>query len=169
MNGQKDIGFEAVYDEYYDRIYKYAYTLLLNREEAEDVTADTFLTAWEKFSQYDASKASVQTWLSTIVHNRAVDLMKSAAYSRRAELSENLASSGMDKISDHLEMSETVLWLFSRLTPEERELLNMRYVMELKDEEIAALLDMEKKTVNKRIQRLLAKCRNLLNGKEEKD
>ena len=34
--------FAAVYDMYYGRIFKYAYSLLLNREDAEDVTADTF-------------------------------------------------------------------------------------------------------------------------------
>ena len=78
----------------------------------------------------------------------------------------------VDEKSDftkQIEASDMVAQLYSMLKPEERELLNMRYVMGLKDEEIAALLDMEKKTVNKRIQRLLAKCRNLLNGKEEKD
>ncbi len=33
------IDFEAVYDAYYDRVFKYAYTLLLKRHDAEDVTA----------------------------------------------------------------------------------------------------------------------------------
>ena len=161
--------FDEIYDKYYDRIYKYAYTILLNREEAEDVTADTFLAVWENYDRYDESKASINTWLTRIVHNRAIDLMRSASYTRRADLPENLASSGIERITDRLEKAEMVLWLFSRLSPEERELLNMRYVMGLKDEEIAALLDMEKKTVNKRLQRLLAKCRDLLNGTRERN
>ena len=45
--------FEAVYDSYYDRVYKYAYTLLLNKDDAEDVTADTFIAAYESFDRYD--------------------------------------------------------------------------------------------------------------------
>ena len=42
--------FAAIYDAYYDRIYKYAFTLLLNREDAEDVTADTFFAAYANIS-----------------------------------------------------------------------------------------------------------------------
>ena len=75
--------FATVYDSWYDRVYKYAYTLLLNREDAEDVTA------------------------------------------------------------------ETVLRLFARLRPQERELLILRYTMELRDREIAAMLGLPEKTVNK--------------------
>lgn len=166
MDRQTDIGFEAIYDEYYDRIYKYAYTLLLNREEAEDVTADTFLAAWENYDRFDASRASIRTWLTRIVHNRAVDLMRSASYRTRTGLPADQVSDGSEQFTDDVEKSATVVRLFSMLEPEERELLDMRYVMDLKDDEIAMLLDLEKKTVNKRIQRLLAKCRSLLDVKE---
>ena len=162
--GAGKAGFEAVYEEYYDRIYKYAYTLLLNREEAEDVTADTFLAAWENFGSYDASRASVRTWLARIVHNRAVDLMRSAERGRTVcQEPADVPSAGDFTIG--VDDSQTVMWLFSRLKPEEREILNMRYVMDLCDSEIALMLGLEKKTVNKRMQRLLAKCRDILNGK----
>ena len=58
--------------------------------------------------------------------------------------------------------SEAVLRLYARLSPEERDFLNLRYVMELKDKEIASLLGLPEKTVNKRYQRLLAKCRSFV-------
>ena len=61
-----------------------------------------------------------------------------------------------------LDASDLVLRLYAKLKIEERELLNMRYVMELKDREIASLLGLSEKAVNKRYQRLLAKCRELL-------
>ena len=163
---QKDITFEAVFDAYYDRIYKYAYMLLLNREEAEDVTADTFLAAYESFGRYDKSRAAVATWLTRIAHNRAVNLMRSAAYRTRTALPEDRAAPAAEDAADRVDASVTVLWLYDRLKPEERELLNMRYVMELKDREIASLLGLPEKTVNKRFQRLLVKCRMLLNSGE---
>ena len=34
-----------MYEEYYDCVFRYAYTLLLNREDAEDVTSETFIAA----------------------------------------------------------------------------------------------------------------------------
>ena len=76
-------GFEEIYEKYYDRVYKYAFTLLLNKENAEDVTSETFLAAYANFGSYDETRASVATWLTRIAHNRAVNLMRSAEYTRR--------------------------------------------------------------------------------------
>ena len=161
-----DLSFEAVYDSYYDRVYKYVYLLLLNREDAEDVTAETFLMAYACYDRYDPNKASLATWLSRIAHNRAINLQRSAAYSKRAELPETPGKTNGDYTSQ-VEDRDTVIRLYARLLPEECELLNLRYVMELKDRDVAALLDLSEKAVNKRYQRLLAKCRTLLSGSDE--
>ncbi len=130
-------GFAAVYEAWYDRVFKYAYTLLLNRDDAEDVTADTFVAAYTNFGRYDAGKASVGTWLTRIAHNTAVNLMRSAAYARRTELPETWEApdEGAD-FTGSVEAADTVLRLYAKLAPEERELLNMRCVMELRDREI---------------------------------
>lgn len=66
------------------------------------------------------------------------------------------------------EDTDTILRLYARLKREEREFLNLRYVMELSDAEIAALYGMEVKAVSKRYQRLLARCRGILGGAEKK-
>lgn len=159
-----DNSFAAVYDANYDRVFKYAYTLLLNREDAEDVTADTFIAAYMNFDRYDPERASVATWLTRIVHNRAVNLLRSAAYSKRSGLPEGWEpKDGGADLFDQAEASDALVRLYARLLPEEREFLNMRYVMELQDSEIGALLGLTAKTVNKRYQRLLAKCRLIMN------
>ena len=44
--------FAEVFEAYYDRIYKYAYTILLNRENAEDVTSEFFIKFWEKADSF---------------------------------------------------------------------------------------------------------------------
>ena len=156
--------FAAVYDANYDRVFKYAYTLLLNREDAEDVTADAFVAAYLDFDRYDPQKASAATWLTRIVHNRAVNLLRSAAYRKRSGKPEvwEPRAEGAD-LFEQAEASDAVVRLYARLLPEEREFLNMRYVMGLKDSEIGALLGLQVKTVNKRYQRLLAKCRLIMN------
>ena len=56
-----------------------------------------------------------------------------------------------------------LLNLYSNLTEDEREFLNLRYTMGLKDAEVAEILDISPKAVNKRYQRLLAKCKDILN------
>ena len=155
--------FAQVYEENYDRIYKYTYSILMNREDTEDVVEDTFVTAFSAFSSYDPKRASVATWLTRIAHNRAVNLVRSAAYRKRAVLPEYAETE--DKSADEVSVNddkETVMYLYSKLSQDEREFLNMRYAMGLTDSEVAAMLGMTPAAVNKRYQRLLAKCRGIL-------
>ncbi len=51
----------------------------------------------------------------------------------------------------------------------EREFLDLRYVMGITDKEVGALYGLEPKAVNKRYQRLLKRCRELLDSREEKN
>ena len=58
--------FETVFESYYDRVYKYAYTILLNRENAEDVAEETFLAACAAYPGYDPARASLSTSPTTM-------------------------------------------------------------------------------------------------------
>ena len=162
------LSFEAVYERNYDLVFHYACSLLQNREDAEDVTEDTFLAAYANYDRYDPARASLSTWLMRIAHNQAVNLLHSAAYRRRAELPEEWEAPDpeSESFAGRLEAADTVLRLFAQLEPEERELLNLRYKAELKDKEIADVLQLPEKTVNKRLQRLLQKCRLILHNME---
>ena len=144
FGNQQGYSFAVVYDAYYDRIYKYVFMLLMNEADAEDVTSQTFLSAFMSFDRYDPEKASLRTWLTRIAHNRAVNLCRSAAFRKRADTPEE--------------------WQYADEKADfpERELLNMRYVMELRDKEIGAMLRISEKAANKHIQRLLTKCRMIM-------
>lgn len=153
--------FETVFEVYYDRVYKYAYTILLNRENAEDVAEETFLAAFAAYPGYDPARSSLATWLTRIAHNKAVNLVRSAPYRRETALLEN------DPDHDNTAQDETrytVLWLYAQLTREEREFLDLRYVMGLTDKEVGALYGLAPKAVNKRYQRLLKRCRAISDG-----
>ena len=155
--------FSSVYEKYYDRIYKYVYTILLHKENTEDIVAETFIAAYKNYNSYDPQKASVATWLTRIAHNNAVNLVRSAAYRTRAEMPERDIHGAEDPALLQLEEdNDTVVKLYARLSADEREFLNMRYAMELKDAEIAEILGLQTKAVNKRYQRLLKKCRDIV-------
>ena len=155
--------FETVFETYYDHVYQYAFTILLNRENAEDVAEETFLAAYAAYSGYDPSRASLATWLTRIAHNKAVNVVRSAAYRKETALQENLPACA----DPQEEARYTVLWLYARLTREEREFLELRYTMGLSDREVADLCGLEPKAVNKRYQRLLKRCRDILDGEEK--
>ena len=156
--------FEELYETYYDRVYRYAYTILLNRENAEDMTEETFMAAYMAYARYDPARASPATWLTRIAHNKAVNLVRSADYRHKAEMPEpeEFRDEDPEDFTESVEAREVVLWLFSHLKEEEREFLNLRYVMELRDAEIAEMMGLQVKTVNKRFQRLLKRCREII-------
>lgn len=155
--------FGQVYEEYYDRVYKYAYTILLNREDAEDVVAETFISAFAAYGSFDPDKASLATWITRIAHNKAVNLLMSASYRKRAEMPDYYDAPDLSERADlTAETDQVILFLYSKLSGSEREFLNLRYAMDMKDSEIADLLGLPVKTVNKRYQRLLSKCRGIL-------
>jgi len=143
------------------------YSILLNREHAEDVVSDTFFAAYLSYEGYDPETSSPVTWLSRIAHNKAVDLVRSASYRKKEELTEQTPVQTQGDIAGEIVMNETLRWLYEQLSEAERELLNMRYTMDMKDAEVAELYELPVKTINKRYQRLLAKCRELLDGKEK--
>ena len=154
--------FEEIFENYYDRIYRYVYSILLNRENAEEVVSETFLAAYRAYHRYDPKVASPSTWLFRIAHNKTVDFVKSPAYSRVVPLSDEELHGGISDHTNDIEKRDMVERLYEKLSIEEREFLDMRYVMDLKDREVAEILDIPEKTINKRYQRLLKKCREIL-------
>lgn len=158
--------FTLIYEKYYDRIYKYIYMMLMNREDAEDVVSDTFLRAYMHYDSFDPSLSSPATWLSRIAHNRALNHLRSSERRRRAVMPDfyEPTDPGAD-IRMAGEDREALLALYAELSEEEREFLNFRFVMELSDAEVAEIMDISAKAVNKRYQRLLSKCREILRKK----
>ena len=93
--------------------------------------------------------------------------MRSAAYAKRTDLPEEWQQADpAGDFTGQIMDSDIVMRLYAQLDPEDRELLNMRCVMELRFAEIAEIVHVPEKTINKRYQRLLIRCRRILNGEE---
>ena len=67
--------FERIYDEYKTPIYNYIYHLVGNRDQAEDLTQDTFLKAYKALPKMDAS-LKLSAWLYRIATNTAYDALR---------------------------------------------------------------------------------------------
>ena len=82
MKKENDLSFTKIYQEYYRRIFNYAFSRLLHREEAEDATAEVFLVLLQNLRSFDPKRGSVGTWINRIAHN-AVDNYCRKAYRRK--------------------------------------------------------------------------------------
>src|SRR4051812_20188919 len=61
--------FASLYDRHVVRIYRHIYYLVNDAREAEDLTAQTFLKAWEAIDRYKERGAPFVAWLLRIAHN----------------------------------------------------------------------------------------------------
>ena len=68
---------EALYTEYRDKVSRYVFCRLQNKSDAEDIVSEIFLKVYEHFDTFDASLASVSTWIYTITRNTVTDYFRS--------------------------------------------------------------------------------------------
>lgn len=67
--------FEALFERSRRRVYRFAYHLLGNSTDAEDVVQDAYVRAWQHFDQFDSAR-SFEGWLFRIVTNRVIDMRR---------------------------------------------------------------------------------------------
>lgn len=77
QTGQGDrAAFRRVYDATSAKLFGVAVRILHDRQLAEDVLQDAYVTIWNKASTFDAGRASPITWLATITRNRSIDRLR---------------------------------------------------------------------------------------------
>ena len=64
--------------------------ILADKDESEDVLQDVYLTIWRRADRFEAGRASVMTWLSTIARNRAIDRLRARGPLARAQSVDDL-------------------------------------------------------------------------------
>jgi len=70
------IDFKVFWDEYWDRVYHSAYTMVSDAEEAKDLTICVFTRAWQRMARYDATKGSLWTWLHLITKTVVIAFLR---------------------------------------------------------------------------------------------
>jgi RNA polymerase sigma factor (sigma-70 family) len=68
---------EEVYRRTSGKLFGVVLRILPDRQEAEDVLQDVYLTVWRKADRFDADRASPITWLAALARNRAIDRVRS--------------------------------------------------------------------------------------------
>ena len=84
---ERDLGALAtLYDRYGRLAYALAYRILGEGEAAEDVVHDAYISAWRGAATYRRERGNVRGWLMSIVHHRAVDVLRRKTTFRPAPL-----------------------------------------------------------------------------------
>lgn len=65
--------FGVLYKRYMDAIYRYVYFRVSNAQEAEDLTEEVFVKAWEAMPKFKLTEYPFTSWLYRIAHNLTID------------------------------------------------------------------------------------------------
>ena len=160
---------EQALAEVYDRFGRVAYGLALRvlRDEtlAEDAVQDAFLTAWRTADAFVPERAKASTWLLTLVHRRAVDLVRREER-RRAEPIEAAGDPvGDDAVDEAVWLRyqrERVQEALRRLPDQQREALELAYYGGFTQSELAERLGQPLGTIKSRMFSGLGQLRDLL-------
>lgn len=159
--------FGEIYDLYVQRLFRYLYSRLGNREEAEDLTAQTFLAALEALPRY-RHKGYFSAWLYSIARRKTIDHFRKKRKLTGLDRAEHLSVDS--DLLMHAIKTERVAALrtcIQALPEKERELLRLRYVAELSFAEMAVLLKRNHEAVKKSLYRLLARLQSQLEEKND--
>ena len=84
------VAFRQLYSSTSSRLFGVALRILGRRDLAEDVLQDAFVNVWHHAARYAAERSQPMTWLTSIVRNRALDVVRSAAHrSQQVQIGED--------------------------------------------------------------------------------
>jgi len=159
---------EKAYEEYADAIFRHCYLRVSNRDVGKDVMQDTFIKAYQ-YIQKGAEVENLRALLYKIANNLIIDYFRKAKEASLDALQEagyDPAGSDGSDFGKGLDEAAIVRTL-AKLRPEDRELIVLRYIDNLKPRDIALILDMPANTVSVRIHRAIKELKPYLKNPHE--
>jgi RNA polymerase sigma factor (sigma-70 family) len=159
--GDRD-AFAELYDRYGKTAYALAYRVTRDVQLAEEVVQEAFLTLWRQASRFDGRRAKPSTWLLTIAHHKAVDVV------RREQLRRTEPAEEMEDAPDPANVPHEA-WLglqhdqvreaLAALPDPQREVIELSYFEGYSQSELARRLGQPLGTIKSRTHTALTRLR----------
>jgi RNA polymerase sigma-70 factor (ECF subfamily) len=171
-------GEEAALGELYDQLggllFSLARRVTGNDREAEEIVQDVFVTAWRNARTFDAHRASVTTWLTTLARNKAIDRLRAArrrlpAAAQDTEFlpeTHDPAPTPAENAQSDDRRDRVAAWM-SQLPANQRQAVELAFFDGLTHPEIATRLNETIGTVKSRIRLGLDRLRQKMKGGAE--
>ena len=159
-----DDALGVLYDRFGRLAFRLAFRILRDRALAEDAVQEAFLAVWRSADAYKRERAKPSTWILTVVHRRAVDIVR-REQTRRGEpleVAPEPVSGPADEDAVLRDRRAAVQAALTELPGEQRQALELAYYGGLTQSELAERLGVPLGTVKSRMFAGLGRLRELL-------
>lgn len=157
--------FEGLYHRYFDKLVRFAYGFMNDRQKSEDVVQEVFIRIIEKPELFDVTR-KFSSWVYTVTGNECKQqLIKEQ--NRLRLIRENVIpkaakSAEMHHASDHKLLKEKLNCLYDDLTEKQKQIYTLRFEQELNIKQICEIMGSPEGSVKSGIYYLLKKIANHL-------
>ncbi len=142
------------------------FTILPNREMAEEVLQEVFIKIWQNIGSYNTAKGRMYTWMMNIARNLAIDRTRSKEFSKQNRTKELSAYGNDQKADPDCSIKDVgLLKIINKLPKENRKLLELAYFQGYTQEEISRMLGVPLGTVKRKIRLTIIHLRKIIDTK----
>jgi len=136
--------FGQLYEAHVDRIYNYIYYKTGNHADAEDLTARVFVRAWQHIGRFRDQGVPFSAWLYRIAHNLVANWHRDNSRRKMISLDDvsgwDVSQDGPERLTELTDDTEAMLAAIRRLPTDRQDLLILKFVEQLSNAEIGAIL-----------------------------
>ena len=163
--------FEAIYERYYKNVYNYICFRINNHSDSEELTSDVFENAIRKFHTYRPEIAPVEAWLIGVAKNVITDYLRRKKRKTLIPLDDILELVSLDRRPEEVvvfdEDNRALIRAMTTLNDTERQVLSMKFATDLKNCEIAEILNISDSNVGVIVHRSVRKLKKIMDREEK--
>jgi RNA polymerase sigma factor (sigma-70 family) len=154
--------FEYLYQNYKGALFTVILQIIPDREIAEDVLQEAFITAWKNIDKYDAAKGRLFTWLFNVTRNCAINTTRSKNYKTQQK------NDSFDNYVTYIDEKENAVLNINQiglrkqvhqLREDYKNVIELSYFNGFTHEEISKILNVPVGTVKTRLRNALIELR----------
>ena len=163
--------FEDILDTYKGLMFHIAYSIVKDRDIAEDAVQDAFIQAWQHLPNLRETRA-LRSWLMRIVVNRCISfkrrVVRSAVFLQQSFLEQQIerASQIAEYAEGQMERNWDLAHAIGNLPAKQRMAITLHYYQGMTLPEMSRMLQTSENTLKKRIQMALSNLRNSMKGND---
>jgi RNA polymerase sigma-70 factor (ECF subfamily) len=158
--------FAALYDKYFDQIYRYVYRRCSDKETVYDLVSQTFYDALTHMKSYEWRGYSFSSWLYKIAHNNVLKWYREHNRMPMTDLEEGqeIPDVTVNTVQEAIrsESKDEIAIVLDKLEHEEREIIRLKFFEEVSNIEIAEIMGLSANHIGVKVFRALRKVKQLL-------